>query len=227
MARQPIARKYPKSVLTVGHGADNLRARPKAAALIAECLATWNEAEFQIGRLLATMLHADSEPTIALYFTLANERAKREALAAIAEYCLEPKERELFDMIARVKDSLAKQRADLAHGLYCLVNDEPDGIGWISTTDRIKYLSNIRSTENITHSDLVNHLSVYSIADLETIRNDFNELQYLFIHFKLYVAPGTGHYRDAGLFDQLWNSPLVRQFQSQIDANPKSDPSES
>jgi hypothetical protein len=96
MARRPVATKHPKSGLVVGHGASNLRLRPRAAALIAECLAGWSEVEFQIGRLLATMLQANSEPTIALYFTLANERAKREALAAIADY-FAPKDRDLFE----------------------------------------------------------------------------------------------------------------------------------
>lgn len=231
MARQPVATKHPKSGFAVGNGATNLRLRPRAAALIAECLAGWSEVEFQVGRLLATMLHANSEPTIALYFTLANERAKREALAAIADYCLEPKDRELFDLIAKAKESLSKQRSDLAHGLFCLVLDEPEGIGWISTKERIKHLSdaNLKIKESgIIDPDTIRQLvSVYGIKDLETLLNEIDALQYLIINFKLYVAPGTGHHLDAELFDQLWNSPLVLKFRSQTDANPKSDPSRS
>jgi hypothetical protein len=228
MARQPLATKHPKSGFAVGHGASNLRKRPMAAALIAECLAGWSEVEFQIGRLLATMLHANSEPTIALYFTLANERAKREALAAIADYCLTPKDRELFDLIAKAKDSLSKQRSDLAHGLFCLVDDEPEGIGWISTKDRIKYLSdvnlNIKERGMMTNAFFMRKLvSVYGIKDLETLLNDIDVLQYLIINFNLYVSPGTDHHLDAELFDQLWNSPLVLKFRSQTDQ--KSAPS--
>lgn len=221
MARQPVATKHPKSGLVVGHGASNLRLRPRAAALIAQCIAGWSEVEFQIGRLLATMLHANSEPAIALYFTLVNERAKREALAAIADYCLAPKDRELFDLIAEAKDSISKQRSDLAHGLFCLVDDEPEGIGWISTKERIKQLSK----SGVNPVAIRKLVSVYGIIDLETLLNEIDALQFIIINFNLYVRPGTGHHLDAQLFDQLWNSPLVLKFRSQTDANPKSAPS--
>jgi hypothetical protein len=130
VARQPLMSKYPEgSAFSIGHGHDVLAARPKAASLISQCLAAWSEVEFQTGVLLATMLRANSEPVIALYFTLVNERAKREALLAIAEYCLEDRERELFSLIVKAKGSISKQRADLAHGLFCLISEEKDGIG--------------------------------------------------------------------------------------------------
>ncbi|MGI8569815.1 MAG: hypothetical protein ACR2KT_12485 [Methylocella sp.] len=63
-----------------------LESRPKAAALIAECIADWTEVELQIARLLAAMLQANVQPAIALYLSLANERAKREALNSIADF---------------------------------------------------------------------------------------------------------------------------------------------
>jgi len=228
MARQPISSKYPKTGFVVGDGAGSLKARPKAASLIAQCLAEWSEAEFQIGRLLATMLKADSEPTIALYFTLNNEKAKRDALVAIADYTMQPRAKQVFDLIVRARDSVAKQRADLAHGLYCLIDDEPNGIGWMSTKHRIKNWSDVK--QQITsngcgdYGSVGQFISVYEIQDLENLLNEINEVKYTIIQFNLYLEPGTGHYLDSEALDQLLKSPLALRFQNHTDTRQKSCP---
>jgi len=229
MARQPVSKKHPETGLAVGHGHENLRLRPKAASLIAECIAAWSEVEFHMGRLLATMLHADSEPTIALYFTLANERAKREAMFAIGEFTLSAKDRDLFQLIMKAKESASKHRTALAHGLYCLVADEPDGIGWISTKDRIKHWSEAHNAEKTlgyaNHSSVREFIGVYTLDDLTAILDEIIAVSYVIIHLNLYLSPDTGHYLDEELYLQLSNSPLVTKFQSQIDGNRKNDPS--
>jgi hypothetical protein len=82
MARQPINSRLPSTGFALGPG--TLAERPRAAAIIAQCITEWTEVELQTARLLAAMLNADSQPAIALYLSLANARAKREALDAIA-----------------------------------------------------------------------------------------------------------------------------------------------
>ena len=93
MPRQPLLTRYPNA--GIAFGAEFLAERPKAAALIAECITGWTEVELQVARLLAQMLKANTEPTIALYLSLANERAKREALNSIADYVLSADDRTL------------------------------------------------------------------------------------------------------------------------------------
>jgi hypothetical protein len=221
MARQPLSSKYPKgSGFTIGHGHDTLAARPQAASLVSQCIAAWSEVEFQTGVLLATLLHANSEPVIALYFSLINERAKREAMLAIAEYCLVEQDKELFSLVVKAKESISKQRADLAHGLFCLIDKESSGIGWISMSDRTKYASTIGGGD-ADYSVLKNLIHIYTIPDLVSVLKETSDLQYLIINLRIYLDRETGHHKDPELFQKLWQSPLVQQFVPPKSSNPK------
>ncbi len=57
MGRQPLGKRAASGYSL---GGDSLAQRPKAAALIAQCTAFWTELEFQVARLLAAMLHANT-----------------------------------------------------------------------------------------------------------------------------------------------------------------------
>lgn len=225
MARQPISTRHPNTGLSLGPGF--LESRPQAALIIAECITVWTDVEIQIARLLAAMLHANSEPAIALYLSLANERAKRDALAAIADYVFSEADRTLFDSIMKAKDSLAKERNDLAHGLFGILSDEPNGVAWISTKDRIKHMILVDAAKikpnPIDHellSSIKNYILVYSIDDLKTILADIYSLHGIMHKFVGYIAIMP----NSTLYQQLLIEPLVQKFLSQKDASPKNDP---
>jgi hypothetical protein len=138
MARQPINSRLPSTGIALGPGA--LAERPRAAAIIAQCITEWTEVELQTARLLAAMLNADSQPAIALYLSLANARAKREALDAIANMVFSGDYLLLYKAVIKAKLSVEKQRTDLAHGLFGIPSDDNEGVIWISTQDRIKHM---------------------------------------------------------------------------------------
>jgi hypothetical protein len=177
------------------------------------------------------MLHANSEPAIALYLSLANERAKREALAAIADYVFSEADRTLFNSIMKAKDSLAKERNDLAHGLFGILSAEPNGVAWISTKDRIKHMILVdaaRIKPNPIDQELLSsikkYIFVYSIDDLKTILADINSLHGIMHKFAGYVAIMPSSTLRAERYHQLLIEPLVQKFLSQKDASPKNDP---
>lgn len=144
MARQPLNSRLPSTGFSLGSGF--LAERPKAASIIALCIAEWTEVELQTARLLAAMLNASSQPATALYLSLSNARAKRDALDAIANMIFSEDHLKLYDAVMRAKVSIEKQRVDLAHGLFGIPSDDEEGVIWISTADRIKHMLEIDET---------------------------------------------------------------------------------
>src|ERR1700722_10175401 len=136
--RQPFSTKFPGARVELGP--HHLASRPLASSLIAQCIAWWTEVELSTAVLLARMLKANTEPVVALYFSLTNERAKREAMTSIAESTFNAEDMRLFSAIILLKKSLEGQRNDLAHGLFGITDRDDEGVAWISTKDRIKHV---------------------------------------------------------------------------------------
>ena len=86
MPRQPLTKRYPQIKPTFGPGF--LEDRPKAAALVARCIALWTEVEREEARLLATMLRANTEPAIAMFLALRSSRVQFDVLEAVATVVL-------------------------------------------------------------------------------------------------------------------------------------------
>jgi hypothetical protein len=226
MARQPFSTRFPNS--KANFGPELFGSRPRAAMLIAQCIAGWTEVEIQTARLLAQLLHAKSEPVIALYLTLANERAKREALYAIADFVLED-ERDLFDAIMTAKGAVAKERHDLAHGIFGATDQDPTGVLWISTKDRIKHFIEI---DSIKHADgrtldayqpMLNRLAFhYTIDDIISIFDDIKSIHRIIYNFRNYLDDDYVIEPRDQLYLSICVEPLVVRFQSQKDASLKS-----
>ena len=91
-------------------------------------------------------------------------------MGAIAEYVLDDLDRYLFDAIFKAKSSASAQRNDLAHGLFCVVFGEPDGIGWVSTKDRIQFALKLDAAhgrgEGLDFEAIKKRVFVYKLPDL-------------------------------------------------------------
>src|SRR5262249_43640514 len=132
MPRQPLM--YVKPNTKVRFAANALGERPELAALVGECIALWSQVEAQISVLLSAIMKAETAITAAVFLSIRNSRAQREALTAAAEIGLSGRELEMFRAIAIVYQSLDSQRADLAHGVFAVGEDIPDGILWIDSS---------------------------------------------------------------------------------------------
>jgi len=226
MARQPINSRF--SEPSLGFGPGFLAQRPKAAALIAQCITTWTEVELQTARLLAAMWNANSEPVVALYLSLANARAKREALDAIASFVFSGEQTTLYEAVMRAKQSIEKQRVDLAHGLFGIVSEDPEGVVMISTTNRLKHMLDIdikRTSIGVTADDFhtIRDLTFhYTINDLETILCETQHIHNIIMRFSGYAVMVINRLNGAELlFQTLLNEPLVQRFLFPSASSPK------
>jgi hypothetical protein len=206
MARQPINSRLPNTGIALGPGF--LAERPKAAALIAECIATWSEIELQTGRLIASVLGVPFEPVTAFYLTLANQRDKRKVLDPISEYIFTEKTHiDLYKALMRAKSSSENDRIEFAHCLFGIASDDPEGVISISTTDRIRNMFEIdeilqerhkwlgvslgyssetpmrnedwNKTLSLTHHKILQFIYHYTIDDITSILEDMKTLHRL------------------------------------------------
>ena len=230
MPRQPFSTKFPG--VRVAIGPQYLKSRPHAASIIAQCVCGWTEVELQTALLLARMLKANSKPVVAMYFTLANERAKREAMMAIAEFVFNEDDKRLFNATMLLKKSIEKQRNDLAHGLFGITDKDPEGIAWISTKDRIQHLiwtdslinppgSLVRDGQQIAATKAA---SFYTIADLESLLEEIASLHTIISLFSYYINQKTPESLKVSLRQQLLNEPLVQRFLSPPSTHSENDP---
>jgi hypothetical protein len=145
----------------------------------------WSYVDWQMAVLLAALMKANSEASIAIFLTLRNARAQREVLAAAADMTLTGSNREIFDAIMLLYGGLQSQRADIAHGIFGIIpNGNEDEIPWIETKnlskewiDRVhKPKPEIPSNKQDEKIALKRNSSVYTLSDLERLESDIMEL---------------------------------------------------
>lgn len=227
MARQPLKKRLPETGLWIGAGL--LSQRPKAAAVIAEIIALWTEVELQSARLLAAMIGGHTEPGAALYLSLANARAKREAMDSIADFVFTGQSRDIYNAIMKAKFSLEKERVDLAHGLFGIATSDPEGILFISTSDRIKHILDVDKKQENNTFKIDDELKIkefvyhYKIEDLKKILSDIDQLHRTIMTFIPYARSVISNYESVELRQRLLNEPLVQKSLSQTIANRKNE----
>jgi hypothetical protein len=124
MPRQPLM--YMRSQAQFRFPANALAERPELAALIGECIAVWSSVEAQLAIMLSAIMKTQTGITAAVFLSIRNSRAQREALNAAAQVGLSGRELEMFSAISFVYQSIDSQRTDLAHGIFALTEDIPD-----------------------------------------------------------------------------------------------------
>ena len=183
MPKQPFLPKYSKSQLTYGPG--HIKNRPKIAEAIGRCIMTWSYIDWQMAMLLAALMKAKSEASVAIFLTLRNARAQREVLIAAAEMTLTGSDKEMFDAIMFLYGSLQSNRADLAHGIFGDISASSDDVmAWIETKHLSKdWMERFHGPDRPDTSHLYEdrlaqkHASyVYTLSDLERLENDIMEL---------------------------------------------------
>jgi hypothetical protein len=109
--RQPFRRVYPKAAWAFG--SKTLSQRPKLAALVGDCIATWSAVELNVALMMALLLRANTEPAIALFSTLRHSRTQQEALLAVANTVLDDERFEVssVDVALHYAAEYARQEA--------------------------------------------------------------------------------------------------------------------
>jgi len=216
MPRQPLIKRYPHVRPTFGPGF--LEDRPKAAALVARCIALWTEVETEEARLLATMLRANTEPAIALFLTLQSSRIQFAALDAVAGVVLNDGDFELFSALMKYRESVEKERNALAHGCFGGSTEIAEGVAWIDPRHLTQHTIRVNATRVTDEAmDWIRGKTfVYELADFETIARDIENLHDQLSFFIGYLVsrhlepPMTDEWR-AQRYRQLCAEPRIAQ----------------
>ena len=108
MPRQPLLPTFKDKKLVFGPA--HIQRKPEIAAAVGRCIMLWSYVEWQMAMLLAVVMKADSEASIAIFLTLRNARAQRDVLVAAADMTLSEEDREIFDAVMLLYGSLQAQK---------------------------------------------------------------------------------------------------------------------
>jgi hypothetical protein len=194
MPRQPFLPKYSKADLV--YGPAHILKKPKIAEGIGRCIMAWSYVDWTMAILLAALMKANSEASVAIFLTLRNARAQREVLIAAADMTLKSPDREIFDAIILLYGSLQSQRADIAHGVFGFIPDgKEDAIPWIETkylskdwVDRFHNQTSKKSPEQPDEKLAQKRFTyIYELSDLDRLETEIMELWGIAFSFTSYL----------------------------------------
>jgi len=214
--RQPLLPKHGKARVTFGIGA--LEQRPDAAKIIARCIAYWTAVESNTANLLATILKANSEPAVAVYLSLQNNRAKRDVMFAAAEATLTPPDLRLFQAVMAYREAIEKERNALAHGVFGISNTIKTGVVWVDTATDARHRALVGlhgATEELQEAQR-KKCFVYEVGDLETIAREIENLETQIGFLSGYLSASDPTFR-AIRYPQLCSEPRIRRELDRMD----------
>jgi hypothetical protein len=234
MPRQPFLPRYSKADLM--YGPAHIAKKPKMAEAIGRCIMTWSYVDWQMAILLAALMKANSEASVAIFLTLRNARAQRDVLVAAANMTLTGADKELFDAIMLIYGSLQSQRADIAHGIFgCVSSDDDDTMPWIETKNLSKdwidrfHRQKAADSPELSDERLAQKRAsfIYKVSDLERLEADIAQLWSVAFSFTSYLQYPDLPLTAAALETQC-GSPQMQEalFQIRKLQNPPSHPLE-
>jgi hypothetical protein len=212
MARQPFLPTYKDAPSQMGP--DLIETLPKVAELVGRIAINWSGVELHLSLALGSLLGVESTAAVAVFLSLRNHRAQRDALQAAAEKTLTGELKELFDAILHVHKELDKQRNDVVHCVWGRSEATPDGIIWSSLQDHANMLINdyyLERTGSLVAEDrpaqITKNYFVFRYYDLEKLNSEIimlgDAVRNFHAHFRYQNQPaGTSAYRD------LLNEPI-------------------
>jgi hypothetical protein len=227
MSRQPL--NYVRRKAKVRVPANALAERPELAALIGECIAVWSQVETQLAILLSAIMKAETGITAAVFLSIRNSRAQREALTAAAQIGLKDRELEMFSAIAILYQSLDSQRTDLAHGLFAISEDLPDALLWIDAkyfTDyhvkswavASKGLLGQIAKDAESEGKLRSEFFVYRKEDFLSLRDEINDFWGAVFRFGMFLRMPANPLAKQE-FQKLYTLPPIQRALSRLREN--------
>lgn len=138
MARQPFHPKYANTPTSMA--SFMIEKMPKVAEIVGRITVNWSGVDLQMSLLLGSLIGVENEASVAVFLSLKNNRAQREALSAAAEKCLDDDLMRGFNALIAIHKRLDKQRNDVVHGVWGTAEKTPDGIIWSSLQDHANML---------------------------------------------------------------------------------------
>ena len=193
MPRQPYLQVVPRpSGVKYNIGTQCIGQRPELEKLIWACLMSWPFIEAEMAVLLAQILGAENEATLAVFQSLRRSSAQREAISAAAAASLNEADQELVGAVLNVHKSTEAERNALVHGHFGTASNLPDALIWQNTADYIAFRAEMKvsanwSWDNAKFQKLVSSIWVYRKDDLERTLTDIAELSQIWNDLTEYV----------------------------------------
>src|SRR4051794_13329245 len=172
MPRQPFLPTF-SYVKHYAVGPTCLEQRPALAAIIGQCMGMWANAELHVALSLGALLGVESDAAVAVFLSLRNARAQREAISAAAAIILSADEFDVFDATMAVYSAVGRHRHDLAHGIYGIADELPDAVLWTETSKHAHFCIEVYNKETKPgglgpdpHARMKDDLYVYREKDL-------------------------------------------------------------
>lgn len=181
MPRQPFLRTHPDAHYYINQNC--MADRPEMAAIIARCLLTWSLVDVEMSLILAALLDTRSDAAVAVYLSLQNARAQRDALSSAAAVSLSGEELALFNATLTLHKASSNDRNDLAHGVFGVVSNQPDQLIWCPSAKFAAWMTRANQrawnleTDPDPHAPLRNEIFIYKKSDLEAI---FSQISFVF-----------------------------------------------
>lgn len=178
MPRQPFLRARPGAHYYINQNC--MADRPEMAAIIAHCLTLWSQIDVEMSLILAALLDTRSDAAVAVYLSLQNARAQRDALSSAADVALTGQALDLFKAVLNTHKSSSGERNDLAHGIFGIVSDTVDELIWCPSAKFAAWMTRANQKawnlefDPDPHAPLRNELFIYRKSDLEHILQRFN-----------------------------------------------------
>jgi hypothetical protein len=213
MPRQPFKTTRPKAHYYINQNC--MADRPAMAALIARCLTFWSQIDVEMSLLLAALLDTRSDAAVAVYLSLTNAKAQRDALASAAQISLSGETLALFNAVMKIHKSSSGERNDLAHGIFGIVSDAHDELIWCPSTKFAAWMTRANQKawnlefDPDPHAPLRNELFIYKTSDLEILFEQFCFVFDVVTRLHMAIAPLPQGATNFGL-DWLLSQPQIR-----------------
>lgn len=175
--------------------------RPEHVALIGECLILWPRIESQMATLLATLMRAHNDTSIAVYLSLRRNTSRDDAILKAAQFSLDASGIEMLEAILLHSRSLEAERNALSHGHWGMCDQIEDGILWASAEDTILFTIDWKAKSikdakkrysGKEFDEFREKIYVYEKRDLIYLKKEISLLVEIIGHFQSYVASYHG-----------------------------------
>lgn len=198
----------------------------RLAKLIGQCASTATALEVQFALCMGSLLGIENAASVAVFATLRNAKARRDALLAAAVHSLPESDLELFRALIAVYERLDSARNDIVHGMWGEVTGEDDFVLWCSSQNyAVWHIADYHVTEigqltaefRIDQWMKYNH--VWSYKDIETHNDDLASLERATGAFHGYIRYRGRIQGDAAL-RQLTSEPLIQKALAELRSLP-------
>ena len=221
MARQPLPRKYWSTPMSIYR---TLPVGCPLSELVGRCVSAATNVEVQFSLCMGSLLGLENAASVAVFTTLRNAQARRDALRAAATHSLNEDDLEIFDVLIRIYEKLDGSRNEIVHGIWGHIDGKENEFLWCSSQSYAVWLINDY------HLSQVGKLTgawreeqwrartfLWKASDIEMTINQISSLEVAISNFHSHLRY-RGESAGTIALDQLRSEPLVQKALAELTA---------